>query len=140
MARGVLDMDLIGFTASAIFKQSEVANYALELPLGPSPIAIFMNKNRYDQLSPKAKEVLDRNSGPVLVKMWVDAIGARENEVREQWKASSNKQLVSMSDADMKRAETVVAPIIKDWANSQPNGDELVQAFRDEVSKVRQSR
>jgi hypothetical protein len=40
----------------------------------------------------------------------------------------------------MKRAETVVAPIIKEWANSQPNGDGLVQAFREEVNKVRQSR
>jgi TRAP-type C4-dicarboxylate transport system substrate-binding protein len=140
MARGVLDMDLIGFTPSVIFKQFEVANHALELPLGPSPVAIFMNKGKYDQLGPKAKEILDRNSGQVLVKMWVDAIGARESEVREQWKAAPNKQLTAMSDADMKRAEAAVASVIKDWANGQPNGEELVQAFRDEVSNVRQSR
>jgi TRAP-type C4-dicarboxylate transport system substrate-binding protein len=140
MSRGVLDMDLIGFTPSMIFKQFDVATHALELPLGPSPVAIFMNKNVYDQLSPKAREVLDRNSGPVLVKMWVDAIGARENAVREQWKASPAKQLSTMSDADMKRAETAVAPVIKDWAGSQPNGEALVQAFRDEVDKIRKAR
>ena len=140
MARGVLDIDLVGFTASVIFKQFEVANYALELPLGPSPVAIFMNKERYDQLNPKAREVLDRHSGIALVKMWVDALQARESEVRDQWKAAPNKQLVTMSDADTKRAETAVAPVIKEWANSQPKGEELVQVFRDEVNKVRQSR
>jgi TRAP-type C4-dicarboxylate transport system substrate-binding protein len=140
MSRGVLDMDLIGFTPSVIFKQFDVANYALELPLGPSPVAIFMNKNVYDQLGPKAKEILDRNSGPVLVKMWVDAIGARESELREKWKATPNKQLSSMSDADMQRAEAAVASVIKDWAGSQPNGDALVQSFRAEVAKVRQAR
>lgn len=140
MARGVLDIDLVGFSASMIFKQFEVASYALELPLGPSPVAIFMNKQRYDQLSPKAREILDRNSGAALVKMWVDALQARENEVREQWKAAPNKQLVTMSDADAKRAETTVAPVIKEWASANPKGDDLVQAFRDEVSKVRRSR
>ena len=99
-----------------------------------------MNKSVYDQLPAKAKDILDRNSGPVLVKMWVDAIGARESELREKWKATPDKQLSYMSDADMQRAEAAVASVIKEWANSQPNGGALVQTFRDEVAKIRQAK
>ena len=63
MSRGVLDIDLVGFTASVIFKQFDVANYALELPLGPSPVAIFMNKERYDQSIPKPGKSLIVTAG-----------------------------------------------------------------------------
>ena len=45
-----------------------------------------------------------------------------------------------MSDTDMQRAEAAVASVIKEWANSQPNGDALVQTFRDEVAKIRQAK
>ncbi len=141
MSRGVLDMDLIGYAPSTIFKQYDVATHAFELPLGPSPMAVFMNRARFDRLSPDARAVIQRHSGRPFVKLWVDAIQAREAEVREKWRTDAKRVQSSLNEQDLARAEALVEPVIQEWAAANaPNGATLVKAFRDEVLRVRAAR
>lgn len=140
LSRGVLDFDLIGYTPSKIFKQFDVAKHVLEVPLGPSPCAIFMNKGAYEKLTPQARAILDRNRGLPLAEKWAAAIDGNEQAIRAEWQKDSSRTLTTLSDAEMKKAEAVVEPIIAEWAKGNPNGPALVKALREEVQRVREGK
>lgn len=140
LSRGVLDFDLIGYTPSKIFKQFDVAKHVLEVPLGPSPCAIFMNKASYEKLSPQARAILDRNRGLALAEKWAEAIDGNERSIRAEWQKDSSRTLSTLSDEEMKKAEAVVEPIIAAWAKGNPNGPALVKALREEVQRVREGK
>ncbi len=140
LSRGVLDFDLVGYTPSKIFKQFDVAKHVLEIPLGPSPCAIFMNKGVYDRLPAAAREILDRNRGLPLAQRWAEAIDTQEESIRAEWRKDPSRTHATLSSEDLKRAETVVQPIIAEWEKNNPNGPALVKALREEVQRVRDGR
>ncbi len=137
MSRGVIDMDTIGFVPARIFKQFDVAKYALDMPLGASPCAVFMNKRAYDSLSPDARAVLDRNRGWVIGKMWADAIDAGEAALRKTWAAKPGNVLTELNAAEFARAEKIVAPVIDEWLKGDPKRPALAKALKEEVAKYR---
>lgn len=137
LARGVLDFDLMGYTPAKIFKQFDVAKHALEIPLGPSPCAIFMNKGVYDSLSDKGRAILDANRGLLLADMWAEAIDGFEAKVRAEWAADPERTISTLTPEQYAEAEALVQPIIEGWQAQNPNGVALVEALREEVMKVR---
>ena len=140
LSRGVLDFDVTGYTPSKIFKQFDVAKHALEIPMGPSPCAIFMNKASYDKLSPEARAIFDLNRGLALAEKWAEAIDAQTQIVREEWRTDPSRTLVTLPDDELKKAAAIVQPIIEEWEKSNPNGPALVKALREEVQRVRDGR
>ncbi len=140
LARGSLDIDLINFTASVSFKQMEVAKHAMIVPIGPSTLMVAMNKESYARLSPAAKAVIDRNKGLPLVKLWAEAVANREEEVRAKWRSEADRSYAELSPADKATAETALAPVVKAWEASNPNGTTLVKTLREEVAKARAAR
>lgn len=137
MSRGVIDMDTIGFVPARIFKQFGVAKHALELPLGASPCAVFMNKQVYDKLPKDMKAVIDRNRGWTLGKMWAETIDTGEAQLRKVWAAKAGNTLNTMSAAETKRAEKIVEPIIAKWMAGDPRRPALAKALREEVARYR---
>ena len=140
LSRGTIDMDLMNFTASVSFKQFDVAKHAMIIPIGPSITMVAMNKDSYAKLSPKAKAAIDKNRGMPMVKLWADTITAREEEVRAKWRADSARTYNVPSAAEMASVEALLAPIVKEWENANPNGPALVKTLREEVAKARAAR
>lgn len=137
LSRGVLDASLMGYTPAKIFKLYDIAKHAFEMPLGASPCAVFMNKQAYDGLSKKGREILDSNRGALMIEMWADAIDGFEANVRADWLADPDRTLTTLSDAEFAEAEKIVQPLIEEWESNTENGLALVQALREEVMKVR---
>ncbi|MEQ8696949.1 MAG: TRAP transporter substrate-binding protein DctP, partial [Bauldia litoralis] len=129
MSRGVIDMDTIGFVPAKIFKQFDVAKHALDLPLGASPCAVFMNKKVYDALSADARAVLDRNRGWTIGKMWADAIDGAEAKLRTAWDAKSGNVLTRLNAAQIAKAEQIVQPVIDEWLKGDPKRPALAEAL-----------
>ena len=137
LQRGSLDVDLTNFTASKSFKQFDVAKNVMILPIGPSMVSVAMSKASYDKLTPAAKAVIDRNRGESLVKIWVDTVGAREEEVRAEWRADPSRTYTELSPSDRAKAQGLLDPVTEDWAKGHPNGQALLKALHEEVAKAR---
>ena len=140
LSRGTLEVDLTNFTASVSNKQFDVAKNALILPVGPSTLMVAMNKASYAKLSPAARAAIDRNKGMPLVKMWFDALDAREDEVRAKWRADPGRTYTELSPAEMARAEAALMPVMREWENANPNSAVLIKTLREEVAKARATR
>lgn len=139
MSRGQIDFDLIGFMPGSVFKQNEVADSALEIPLGASPCAVFMNKDVYNNLPEEARKVLDEHRGMKLGQMWAEVIDGVEAKMRVKFSDEDGKALNALSDVDMAKAQEVTAPILQDWIDQNPNGAALVEALREEVETYRET-
>ncbi len=139
MSRGQIDFDLVGFMPGSVFKQNEVAVSALEIPLGASPCAVFMNREVYDALPEEARKVLDEYRGMHMGRMWADVIDSVETAMRAKFSGEDGKALNALSEADMAMAEDVTGPIVKNWIDQNPSGEALVQALREEVDAFRQN-
>lgn len=137
LQRGSLEVDLTNFTASKSFKQFDVAKNVIILPIGPSMVSVAMSKASYDKLTPAAKAIIDKHRGESLVKIWVDTISAREEEVRAEWRADANRTYTELSPADRAKAESLLHPVTEEWASKHPNGPVLLKALREEVVKAR---
>ncbi|GLT10930.1 C4-dicarboxylate ABC transporter [Sulfitobacter porphyrae] len=139
MSRGQLDFDLVGFTPASIFKQSEVAISALEIPLGASPCAVFMNREAYDGLPEEARAVLDAHRGLHFGQMWAETVERVEAAKREEFAATEGKSVYTPSEADLAKAEEVTGPLVQAWIEANADGSALVEALKAEVQTFRET-
>jgi TRAP-type C4-dicarboxylate transport system substrate-binding protein len=133
VSRGVADGALMPFNGMETFKLHEVARQHLDVALGGEPSIIFMNKGSYDKLPPQAKTAFDKNSGLALSQR----AGV---ETQKEWERARNnvKETVSTLSADQeKQWKAAVAPATQEWAQSVPDGNKVLEAFRAEVKAMR---
>jgi TRAP-type C4-dicarboxylate transport system substrate-binding protein len=67
---GVVDGAVMNWDLAGRLKLNEIMKYHYNLPLGSTMVALVMNERRYRQLSNKARDAIDRNSGEKLAKIW----------------------------------------------------------------------
>jgi TRAP-type C4-dicarboxylate transport system substrate-binding protein len=79
-----------------------------------TPMAILMNKAKYEGLAPELKAVIDKNSGQKLVdltgKVWDDG----NNEARKKMSGQGNKVLV-IKPEDYSAMKKAAASVEADW-------------------------
>src|SRR5215510_4491927 len=79
--RGTTDGVLMPFTGMETFKVHEVTRHHVDAALGSDPGMLFMNRQRYESLPPKAKAAIDKHSYLQLSR----AFGEKTDE---QWQKS----------------------------------------------------
>ena len=119
ISKGVIDGAMIPWEVLPAIKVDEVTKYHMEgMAHQPgfiqTPMAILMNKAKYDGLAPELKAVIDKHSGQVLVdltgKAWDEGIA----DTRKKLAAQGNKTLV-IKDADYKNMVKASAGVEADW-------------------------
>jgi TRAP-type transport system periplasmic protein len=133
ISRGITDGGLMPFTGMEVFKIHEVAKYHLDAALGSDSAILFMNKERYASLPPKAKEAIDKNSYLLLSRRLGEKTTA-------EWERARGvvKDTVSTLGAEQEAQwRKVLEPIAKEWAQTTPDGAKVLEAFRAEVAAAR---
>ena len=119
ISKGVIDGAMIPWEVLPAIKVDEVTKYHMEgSPNQPgfiqTPMAVLMNKAKYESLAPELKAVIDKHSGQALVdligKVWDDGIA----ETRKRVAAQGNKTLV-IKDADYQTMIKNTASVEADW-------------------------
>ncbi len=119
ISKGVIDGAMIPWEVLPAIKVDEVTKYHMEgMPSQPgfiqTPMAVMMNKTKYEGLAPELKAVIDKHSGSALVdltgKVWDEGIA----ETRKKLAAQGNKTLV-IKDADYNALKKTTASVEADW-------------------------
>jgi TRAP-type transport system periplasmic protein len=133
VSRGTVDAVLMPFTGMAVFKINEVTKYHLDEALGSDAAILFMNKQSYAKLPPKAKAAIDKNSYLGLSRKLGEA-------TKVEWLRTRNivkDSVTELSPAEEKRWHEALAPVAKEWAETTPGGEKVLKAFREEVAAER---
>jgi TRAP-type C4-dicarboxylate transport system substrate-binding protein len=133
ISRGITDGGLMPFTGMEVFKIHEVAKYHLDAALGSDSAILFMNKDRYGSLPPKAKEAIDKNSYLLLSRR----LGEKTTAEWERTRGVVMDTVSTLSPEQEAQWRKALEPIAKEWAQTTPDGAKVLEAFRAEVAAAR---
>jgi TRAP-type C4-dicarboxylate transport system substrate-binding protein len=138
ISKGVVDGAIATWELVPAVKLEEVAKYHIEgIQNQPgftmNPLVMLMNKQKYENLSPELKAVVDKNSGLPLVVMAGTAWDNATVEGKKKATAAGNKTLVMKQedyDAVRKASASVEQEWAKDVANKGLDGAALIREAR----------
>lgn len=119
VSKGVVDGAMAPWEVLPATKIDEVTKYHMEGPSGEpgftqTPLAILMNKERYDGLPPDLKSVIDRHSGRALVELAGKVWDKGNDDARKKALAQGNKVLTIKPD-DYKAMRNAAAAVELNW-------------------------
>jgi TRAP-type C4-dicarboxylate transport system substrate-binding protein len=138
ISKGVVDGAIATWELVPAVKLEEVAKYHIEgIQNQPgftmNPLVMLMNKQKYENLSPELKAVIDKNSGLPLVVMAGTAWDNATVEGKKKATAAGNKTLVMKQedyDAIRKASVSVEQEWAKDVASKGLDGAALIREAR----------
>ncbi len=119
ISKGVIDGAMAPWEVLPATKIDEVTKYHIEGAanqpgFSQTPMAVLMNKAKYDKLDPELKAVIDKHSGQVLVDLAGKVWDQGNAEARKKMIAQGNKAL-TIKDADYKAMVKASASVEADW-------------------------
>lgn len=137
MSRSLIGGILVGFTAFQPYRLGEVTSHHFEGPLGGQAGMVIMNKQAYEGLSAKGRQTIEDNSQAKLVerysKFWDRVLASGREKVLSSGKNTTHV----MTEAQGKRLQKMLQPVIDEWVEKTPDGAKILAAFRSEVAKAR---
>src|SRR5579875_1969841 len=128
--RKTVDGAVIGWGGVRSFKLEQVAPYHVNVTVGTSISMVFMAKKKFDALPAAAQKILLDNSGEVLSRQYGIAVDNEANAIRAAVLAEPGQKTVTVPDADMKKWEEKIEPVVDEWAASRKNGKEVLDKYR----------
>ena len=108
--------------------------------LGIVPLAILLNKKKFDSLPKQAQDAIRKYSGEWTAVRFNEGIGAYNDSLVKQLQDDPKRKVVFPSDAELAAARTAYQPVITEWAARTPRNAELLKVVEAEIAKVRSGR
>jgi TRAP-type C4-dicarboxylate transport system substrate-binding protein len=119
------------------FGLDRVTNNHFFIGLGVVPLAIVMNKKKFDELPQSARTVIERNAGDPLTNRWIESVTAFNEENLEKLKSNPKNKIVFPSEAQRDEAQKLLAPVREGWVEASDRHRELKSALDTELAAVR---
>jgi TRAP-type C4-dicarboxylate transport system substrate-binding protein len=120
------------------FGLDRVTNNHFFVGLGCVPLAILMNKKKFDALPASSRAVIERNAGDSLTKKWIDSITAYNESNLDKLKSNLKNKIVFPSQAEIDEAQRLLTPVRNEWVAVSDRHKELKAALDAELAKVRE--
>ena len=127
----------IGWPAAVSFKLTDFAHNHVRASLGGEAAMMIMNNDSYAKLSPKAKAVIDANSGDFYTNWFNKVIDDTERDNIAITEKMGNQSIYTLPPAELQTWRARIAPVIADWEQHTPNGAAVLAAFRKEIANIR---
>jgi len=119
VSKGVIDGAMAPWEVLPATKIDEVTKYHMEGQANQpgftqTPMAVLMNKAKYESLPADLKAVIDKHSGAALVELTGKVWDQGNDDARKKMSAQGNKVLV-IKDADYAAMKTAAASVEADW-------------------------
>ncbi len=139
ISRGLVEGGFADWAATVSFRIHSVTNYHYDLPVGATAAMVAMNKAKYQSLSAKAREAIDRNSGEasaLTMSRLFDKI-VRENQAMV---AADRKQTVkNMTPEEEAKWIAAFKPGVQEWLKSDPLHPKLLSTATATLEAIRKN-
>jgi TRAP-type C4-dicarboxylate transport system substrate-binding protein len=119
------------------FGLDRVTNNHFFIGLGVVPLAVLMNKKKFDALPEAARVVIERNAGAALTKAWIDSVTSYNAANLEKLKSNPKNKIVFPSQDEIDKAQALLAPVREDWVAASARHKELKAVLDAELAAVR---
>lgn len=136
LSQGVVSASVAGWVLVGTFKLDEVVREHLEgLPLGAPAGFVVMNRQSYEKLSPKGRQVLDRFTGETFSRECGEYFEKLAAAMRDRVRTNQNHHFRTLAPAEAARWHQALEQVINQWADRTPNARNILAAYRAELQK-----
>lgn len=127
---GLVSAALSNGNTIAGLKFGEVApNQITNVTFGMMPTAIVMNKDTWDGLSDKAKEIFNRHTGAESSRWVGQQQMVVESKFHETLRADPDYTYHELSDEEVARWQAATDPVVQGWIERTPDGQQVLDRF-----------
>lgn len=122
------------------FGLGRVATNHFVLLTTAAPLALVMNRSKFDSLPDAAKAIIRKYSGEWEAAQWFEALQAAESKIFEQIKADPARKIVFPSASDLTTVQQIYKGMVNDWAARSGRNRALLERVENELALMRSSR
>lgn len=137
IGRGTVDAGLIFLAPMIDYGAIRVTSYDYKLRFGMNPVAVLMNRQKFDSLPAKAQAVIKKYSGEWIAHQYAKAATARLDKLQEDIEQNSKRTIVVPSASDQAAATAKFQVVYRDWLAKDPRNPGLLKIVNDELAKLR---
>ena len=104
---------------------------------GGAPLALLMNRKKFDSLPEAAKAIIRKYSGEWAAARWIDLYGASVEQSLKKIKSDPGRKVVEPSQADRETAQRIYQSLTEAWVASSPHNRELLKRAKAELATIR---
>lgn len=135
--KGSIDAVVLSPAGLYQFGAPIVAKNHYLLSTGTAPLAILMNRQRFESLPEAAKAVIRRYSGENAAAPWIEFYGGTERRSLDRIKSDPAGKAVEPSPADIEATHRVYQALLQNYAAKSAQNRRLVDLIEAELSIIR---
>ena len=121
------------------FGVGRVTSFHYLLDIGVMPLALVMNRKKFEGLPAQAQDVIRKYSGEWPLTRYLQSYGAATNQVMEQLTSNPQRKVIHPSRIDLDQAKAAFTAFVDDWAARSQNNRKQLEIVQTEVAKLRAS-
>ena len=119
------------------FGLARVTSHHYFIRLGVVPLAVVMNKKKFESLPPAGQAAIKKYSMDWMNKIYIESMLDYDKALVKKLQDDPKRTVVFPSAADQTAADTAFAPVIKAWAAKTPRHAEVYKAAVAEIARDR---
>jgi len=137
ISKGILQGTAAEWNVMYAFRIIDVAKNHFMARLGTVPLAVLLNKKRFDALPQEAKDIIRSTSGEKLTKKFGDVHFAIQGKRLETTKKMAGHTIVIPSPEVQANWDAALKPVVDNWVQKHPKGRKLYAAALAEIKAIR---
>ncbi len=136
IGRGTIDAVSTHIGTLFDFGIDRVTAYHYLLRIGNSPLAVVMNKEKFDSLSKPAQDVIRKYSGEWFAETYAKGYQAYVDKLLAQLRADPKHHVIEPDKADVEKAQALFKPTYDAWEAKDPRNPELLKTVQAELERI----
>lgn len=137
MSRGEIEGALLTPSDPLIeFGIARIATHHYMLATSNVPLAVVMNRQVFDQLSPEAQQVIEKYSGDWIARRFSKGVEAAVARITAELRADDRREVIDVSTEDAAIANAAFDEVITDWLAGEPGRDALLAKAKSIFSRL----
>jgi TRAP-type C4-dicarboxylate transport system substrate-binding protein len=140
ISSGSLDGATVPPSALLEFGISRVVNNHYLIHVSAAPLALLMNRKKFDGLPVWAQNIIRKYSGEWAANHFIATYEIAERQAIEQFKSDPRRKVVLPAQEDLDTAQGAFNSVIAEWAAKSPHNHDLLKMVETELAQLRATR
>jgi len=119
------------------FGISRLAAHHYVLGIGAAPLAVVMNRTKFDSLPGPSQDAIRKFGGEWAAEHYIAMYGAENERALERLRSEPNRTVTIPSEADLRHARAAFGAVIEKWLADDPRNRALLTKAETEIAKIR---
>jgi TRAP-type C4-dicarboxylate transport system substrate-binding protein len=140
ISSGEIDGAAVARTPLSDYGILRVATNHYFLGTSGAPLALLMNRAKFDALPKAIQDIIRKYSGEWPAARFIETYDRSDAQILEYLRSDPNRKVVFPSPADLNIAHVAFKAVIAEWTTTSPHDSELLKLTETEIAKLRSTR